>query len=93
MNRPQRVVAVLYCLFLVYCFVWIPWRIELVGQESTTHYVRAGYGWLWSGTTEDKPRNYTHSVIPDLPLICLRVLAASAIAGAAMLTAAPRQKT
>jgi hypothetical protein len=80
MNRSQRIVLVLYCLLIVYCCVWIPWHV-VTGpmNDGPTDQVRVGYGWLWSG-----PSSAPDPVpSPDLPIIGLRLLAASAIAGAA----------
>jgi hypothetical protein len=44
MNRPQRIVLIVYCLLLVYCCLWIPWHVR---HRLTDR--RTGYGWLWTG--------------------------------------------
>lgn len=49
MNRMQRIVAVLYCVSVAYCFVWIPWHF-VQGEDR----VRTGYGWVWAGPTIPK---------------------------------------
>jgi hypothetical protein len=46
MIRAQRIVLILYCLLLAYCYVWVPWRTPV---RSRDRYERAGYGWLWAG--------------------------------------------
>ncbi len=80
MRRSTRIVLVAYCLLLAYCCLWVPWHIA-----PGTDYIRVGYGWLWVGPT-------THDfegalAAPDLPLIGLRILALTAIAGAAYFVA------
>lgn len=84
MNRSQRIVVVLCCLLVVYCCVWIPWHIVAgPANDGATVQVRVGYGWLWSGPagTEVDPLPAT----PDLSVIGLRLLAATAISAAAFL--------
>jgi len=73
MNRSQRIVAVLYCLLVVYCCVWVPWHVKLpeVGE------VQLGSRWLWS----------VDSGGPDVAAIALRLLAATALGVAAFLLA------
>jgi hypothetical protein len=78
MNKAQRIVLILYCLLLVYCCVWIPWRF---GQPDD--YLRVGYGWLWAGPVEADPL----LAAPELPLIFLRIAAATALSAAAFLLA------
>ena len=78
MNRSQRIVLVLYCLLVVYCCVWVPWHIRSPREW------RSGYGWLWAGplSTEVFPGHGPYHT-PDLPIIGLRLLASTALAGAA----------
>jgi hypothetical protein len=75
MNHTQRIVLI------VYCCVWVAGQ----AYDHAENQVRAGYGWLWSGPpdTEVLPSVTT----PDLPVIGLRLLAVSAISGAAFLLA------
>jgi hypothetical protein len=105
-NRRQHLVLIVYCAVLVYCFLWIPWRVQLgIGR---IRYERVGYGWLWAGPPLPPPsppivydppikdaRGWTvvaeedlgptvsdpHAE-PDVGLIFLRFLAATAIATA-----------
>lgn len=51
MTLPVRVIAVCYCLLLVYCLVWIPWcgSYHVSGAYRGHTYYRLGYGWLWAG--------------------------------------------
>jgi hypothetical protein len=50
MNRPQRIVAVIYCLLVVYCCIWIPWHVEFQPATRAGYKnERVGYGWLWAG--------------------------------------------
>ena len=81
MNRSQRIVAVLYCLLVVYCCVWVPWHLV----QGSDRLRMAGYGWIWSGppSTEISPMLTT----PDLSIIGLRLLAATALSTAAFLLA------
>jgi len=74
MNRSQRIVAVLYCLLVVYCCVWVPWYVI-----QYTHRIRMGYAWLWAAPSP------VGTV--DLPVIGLRLMAATALAAAAFLAA------
>jgi hypothetical protein len=75
MSRAQRIVVIVYCLAVAYCCLWVPWHIAQQGD-----YLRVGYGWLWSG-----PSNADYGVLPapDIPIIGLRILAATAIGIAA----------
>jgi hypothetical protein len=76
MKRAQRIVVILYCLLLTYCFVWIPWH------EPARHFAEGairpaedlGYGWLWA-----VPDSYA---APDLQRMALRFVAATAVAAA-----------
>jgi len=75
MNRVQRVVLVVYCFVLVYCCVWVPWYFQ-----ETSGWVRFGYGWIWSpplgsGSASDEAAGLE----PNLPIIGLRLLAATAL--------------
>ena len=97
MNRPQRIVAVLYCLLIVYCCVWVPWHVILNPAAEPTSFnpfnglqLRIGYGWLWDG-----PENLGRigkSSTPDLPIIGLRLLAVTALGGAAFWAAGWKQE-
>jgi hypothetical protein len=68
-NKPQRIVLVLYCVLLTYCCVWIPWYVS-----NDQDHVNIGYGWLWNGPVD--------IAVPDLPRICLRIVAATALSAA-----------
>ena len=97
MNRSQRIVAVLYCLLVIYCCVWVPWRVLRTTRPS----FRVGYGWLWAGPLPPIPDASLYSDIPagakilrplsdatgplatpDFPIIAVRLLAVTALAGA-----------
>jgi hypothetical protein len=64
----------------------VPWHVVQSPAVDGFHQWRAGYGWLWSGPsgTADRGRFYAS---PDLAVIGLRLLAATAIAGAALIAA------
>jgi hypothetical protein len=49
MPLPKRIVAIIYCLLLVYCSVWIPWCEAYRGSSSYHSYRRIGYGWVFAG--------------------------------------------
>ena len=80
MNRTQRVVLVVYCVLLAYCCIWVPWHMQMhISQDvSMPTSLRMGYGLLWAGP---------ESATPDLPIIGLRLLAVTAVAGAAFCVA------
>jgi hypothetical protein len=56
MTRAQRIVAVLYCLAVVCCCVWVPWHATAVETEEIVtglteervENARLGYDWVWS---------------------------------------------
>lgn len=73
MTKAQRIVLIVYCLLVLYCCVWVPWHFVPPDQVQ----VRAGYAWLWIGPAEGEGAS------PDLPIIGLRLLAATALASAA----------
>lgn len=50
MTRAQRIVAVLYCLLVVYCAVWVPW----VANTKNIKDIHQGYGWVWSPPWESQ---------------------------------------
>lgn len=87
MNRPQRIVLILYCVLLLYCCLWIPWQYEAVNHG----YVRLGYAWLWVGPARADipatafPFPRAAGARPDMPLIGLRLLAATALCAVAFL--------
>jgi glucose dehydrogenase len=84
MNRTQRVVLIVYCVLLAYCCVWVPWHVEMhISQDlSRPTSVRMGYGWLWAGPSDSDVQRPASATL-DLPIIGLRFLAVTAIAGAA----------
>ncbi|PYX16119.1 MAG: hypothetical protein DMG84_08880 [Acidobacteria bacterium] len=85
MNLPQRIVLVVYGLLLVYCCLWIPFHVQTYRQGvGSTGYYRMGYAWLWIG-----PDRYA---TPDVTLIVLRLVAATALSSAAFLLAGIRTK-
>ena len=73
MNRAQRIVIVVYCLLVVYCCVWVPWRVTL----SSVGEVQAGCRWLWTRDVGG----------PNVVAIALRLLASTALGVAAFLLA------
>jgi len=78
MTRAQRIVAVLYCLLVVYCCVWIPWRVAMgPGREAST----VEYSLVWAAPDTGI------EAIPEMRLIFLRVVAITSVAGAAFLIA------
>lgn len=94
MSRAQRIVVIVYCLLLVYCCLWIPWHIPY--RNSLPQ--RVGYGWLWAGpalaSLPAPPSGFRldyeppwDRARPDMELIALRLLAVTAISGAAFLVA------
>ena len=94
MNRPQRIVLILYCLLLAYCCVWIPWHSHMspaLSHGYADSYIRLGYGWLWIGSLDIGGYAAYATATPDLPLIQLRLIAATAIGVAAFLLAGIRR--
>lgn len=99
MSKPQRIILVIYCFMLAYCFVWIPWRVTFVletqssvGDETTSPYqgeketrTRFAYSFVWNPPSEG--RNLRWIPAPAADLILLRVLAITAIAGAVFIFA------
>lgn len=81
MNRAPRIVLVLYCLCVLYCCLWVPWFVEMGAVGRLPTHLRVGYGWLWVGP-QASPYPAA-STSPDLCLIVLRLVAATAIGGAA----------
>jgi hypothetical protein len=75
MTRAQRIVAVLYCLLVVYCAVWVPWVANFRDFKD----IPQGYGWVWSPPSGQG--------IPSLAAIATRILAVTALSGAAFLLA------
>lgn len=68
MNQARRIVLILYCLLLAYCFVWIPWSITSSDRYGTSHQ-RLGYGWVWAGPrhpTWTKPKQQGQYSVCDL---------------------------
>jgi len=79
MTRAQRIIAVLYCLMVVYCCVWIPLHVfQVVNPDGTVASTSIGYGWLWSAETLK---------LQGMGLIALRRLATTALSAAAFLVA------
>lgn len=82
MNRLRRAVLIVYCAIVLYCCVWIPWHYALPYDRYGRAFARAGYGWLWRGPNTGNSFTDSRSS-PDLALITLRLLAATALCGAA----------
>jgi hypothetical protein len=121
MSRSQRIVAVLYCLLVVYCCTWVPWVFMMPHAEAQASKMQQGYDWVWSvgcepataasgkvdlsaGIEEAKPGDSApkFEVVDapppspchgfkvgglDMTAIGLRLLAATALSGAAFLLA------
>jgi uncharacterized protein with PQ loop repeat len=51
MNSVGRIVLISYCILVIYCCLWVPWRVEYnpVSEYARIRYMRQGYGWLWAG--------------------------------------------
>jgi hypothetical protein len=75
MTRSQRIVVAVYCLVVVYCCVWVPW----VANFGSVRDIHQGYGWVWSPPSD--------TGVPSLAAIATRILAATALSGAAFLLA------
>jgi hypothetical protein len=79
----HRVIIALYCIFIAYCSLWLPWHRHISASSDVWYaddYVRLGYGWLWAGPTDAGKQDVFST--PDLVLIGLRLVAISAVAGA-----------
>jgi hypothetical protein len=89
MNRAQRIVLILYCLLVVYCCVWVPWHLVQSPATDGFHEWRTGYGLIWNGPSKfaDSPSGPSIYSTPNLPIIGLRLLAVTAIAGAGFVAA------
>jgi hypothetical protein len=74
MTRKQRIIAVIYCLLVVYCAVWVPWHYD-IGQIKD---IKEGYALVWNGPPEG------HGV-PDLAALAARLVAATGLSAAAFL--------
>jgi hypothetical protein len=74
MTRAQRIVAVLYCLLVVYCCVWVPWVASTEGVKD----ISQGYSWVWSSPGAG---------VPSLPAILTRIMAVTALSAAAFVLA------
>ena len=76
---------------VVYCVLWIPWRLDFGSARGEHTSVRVGYGWLWAGPRrvdifdEVSDGRYDPNTRPDFPLIAMRIVAATGIAGSAFL--------
>jgi hypothetical protein len=87
MNRAKRVVLIAYCVLLAYCCMWVPWHVKATRER------RSGYGLLWAGpSSAEVLAGYGQYHTPDLPIIGLRLLAVTAVAGAAFCIAGLKQR-
>jgi hypothetical protein len=48
-SLSKRLVLIGYCLWLAFCFVWIPWCENYPGNYHGHNYRRIGYGWVFAG--------------------------------------------
>jgi len=76
LSKAQRMILIFYCVALAYCCLWIPWRVPQYKYGINDNPI--DYTWLWSGP---------YLSVPDVPVIILRIVVASALAGAAFLIA------
>jgi hypothetical protein len=77
MTRTQRIVAVLYCLLVAYCGVWVPWHWSVTGRMED---IKEGYALIWDGPPAGRG-------VPDVAAVAACVLAATGICTAAFLLA------
>jgi hypothetical protein len=85
LNLPRRIILVIYCVFLCYCLVWIPWQsTTAVGSRNL---IEINYSLLWR-----VPDCYCATLEPDLRLIAVRIGLVTAITGAAFLLAGIQRK-
>jgi hypothetical protein len=83
MNQTQRVVLMVYCLFLTYCCVWVPWQIVCGTAEEGSHYIT--YSLLWAPPQGCAVSTAVMVLTPHLPMIALRLAALTAFAAAVFL--------
>ncbi len=83
MNRPQRIVLIVYCVLVTYCCVWVPWHVVQGSASDGFQQFRTGYGWLWNGPSNFAEGRASIYATPDVPIIGLRLLAVTAVAGVA----------
>jgi hypothetical protein len=70
----RRIIASLFCALLLYCCLWVPWKVNLVRPGYASFGPeRVGYGWLWAGPRRDSPWNM--HARPDMEIIALRIFA------------------
>lgn len=76
MTRTQRLVAIFYCLLIVYCGAWVPWHYDMEAVKG----IKVGYGLVWNGPPGGVG-------VPDMAAVAARVLVATGLCGAAFLVA------
>lgn len=83
----RRVILSLYCIAIAYCCLWVPWY-QPAPPANARQWFRMGYGWLWVG-----PHNYLGEYArPDITMIALGLIVASAIFAAIFLIATAKEK-
>src|ERR1700690_1171371 len=97
MNKSQRIVAIVYCLLVVCCTVWVPWEMTWPKYGK----VQLGYDWIWTmfawpgptpGEVYEKfgPHNESRRYPlaygePDVRSIAVKLIAVTGLCGAAFL--------
>ena len=80
LGTHRRLVAIVYCLTVVYCLVWVPW---VVHPADVDRGFRLGYGFLWAGP--DSKHVAVQFSSPDYSLVLLRLIAVTALFSAVWL--------
>jgi hypothetical protein len=76
MTRAQRIILIVYCLLVVYCCIWVPWVFSIPIMKD----IKDGYAFIWDGPPEG-------AGVPSLIAIIVRIMAVTALSGAAFLLA------
>lgn len=83
MNRPQRIVLALSCLWLTCLFVWVPFLGRYPNRPKSGEFP-AGYGFVWSRWPTDSAFGAFRL---DVNRIAICALASAAVGAAAFVLA------
>ncbi|MFH1891267.1 MAG: hypothetical protein ABIK83_01125 [Candidatus Zixiibacteriota bacterium] len=57
MNRPQRIILIVYAVVISICCIYVPWDFQKIDEGSVV-YIPLDYDFIWSKTVDSDEQNH-----------------------------------